>query len=93
MHPDSASLRAETADYEWRLGNRERAFALIDEAIALYPLKSRHHERRARFLLEAGRREEALAAAREAARVAFTPQEKESSGSLLRELAGDQGAD
>ncbi|HUT23909.1 MAG TPA: O-antigen ligase family protein [Sumerlaeia bacterium] len=93
MHPDSASLRAEAADYEWRLGNRERALALIDEAIALYPLKSPHHERRARFLLEAGRPEEALAAAREAARVAFTPQERESSRSLLRELAADQGAD
>jgi O-antigen ligase len=86
LNPDSASMRAEMADLEWRRGNRDRAMEWMEKALQLYPLKSGLHEQRARFLAESGNRGGALEEAREAVRVAFTPLEQQSAAKTLHEI-------
>lgn len=87
LNPQSARLHSDLANWTLRLrpnaqGMRE-AITLADAAVALYPLKSTYHEQRARLLAIQGRREEALAEAREAVRLAFLDDEKVSSGETL----------
>jgi tetratricopeptide (TPR) repeat protein len=90
LNPQSARLHSDLAD--WTLRQRPNAqgmgeaMALVDEAVALHPLKSTYHEQRARLLASQGRRDEALAEAREAVRLAFQDDEKTSSRAALAQL-------
>jgi tetratricopeptide (TPR) repeat protein len=86
LHPLSAAIRADLADLEWRNRRVEEAFQWIDEAVSLHPLKSIWRERKAQYLLERGRGEEALREARQAAELAFTPMERDSVRRLLNQI-------
>ena len=90
LNPYSAQLRANLARCEWERAHKIEALEWAGKAIELYPLKAEHYMLRANYLQKMGRTAEALADAKKANEVAFTPLEQAESAKLLETLTAEK---
>lgn len=87
LNPYSASLHDELAHFYAATYRIEKALELERESTKIYPLKSEYHFNLAKFLLEAGKREEAMKSLKEAIKVETDPGKREG----YREFAKERG--